>query len=382
MTFADHSAQAAPRQTSLATALLAANIRYWPTVAPLVGRELRRWKRHAQAIPDGDLKELALDKLAGEHFNAQVAATLATLAPLRRRASVTRAIVAYQVLYDYLDGLTEQPVPGHLQSNLCLYRAFTDALADADADIDYYEHHPASGDGGYMRALSSTVRASLARLPGAAAMLPTAQASAQRCAEAQATVHASPADEPTSLVRWAEEQATDTPFGWREWLAGTVSCVLCVHALIAAAADPRSTRDHAFALDDAYLPIAALSTMLDGLVDWRSDRAGGETPWLLSRYEREGDLLQSLVDTAGCASARSRALPRAAHHLMTMHGVIAYYASSPAAAEPHAKPAIERLRLELGPTFAETVAVMRAWRVCKRVAASLRPTTRQATALG
>jgi hypothetical protein len=368
MTVADHPT----------TALLAANLRYWPTVAPLTGRELRRWARRAEAIPDGALKALALDKLAGEHFNAQVAATLATLAPLRHRSAVTEAIVAYQVMYDYLDGLTEQPVPEHLRSNLCLYRAFTDALEDSGPPaVDYFARHPSPGDGGYLQDLARAVRDSLAHLPATAAVRPTAKASAQRCAQSQARVHAAGLADPPSLAAWAQAQAQSFPLSWREWLAGAVSCVLGVHALFAAAADRDCTPELALALDQAYLPVAALSTMLDGVVDWRSDRAGGETPWLLSLYERHSDLPQPLVDTAAYAATQARRLPRAAHHLMTMNGVIAYYASAPAAAEPHARPAVEALRRELGATLAQAITVMRAWRACKRVSTSRLLTARR-----
>lgn len=361
----------APRKPSLTWALLVANLRYWPTVAPLVHRELCHWRVQAETIPDRDLRALALAKLADEHFNAQVASTLATLAPLRHRATVTRAIVAYQVIYDYLDGLTEQSVPQHLHSNLCLYRAFTDAVAGAESNVDYYDCHPQQGDGGYLRTLSHTVKDNVARLPAVTGIRESAYLSARRCAEAQARVHAAGAGDPSVLIAWAEEQAGGTSLGWPEWLAGAMSCVLSVHALIAAAADRATVPQHAVALDDAYLPIAGLSTMLDGLVDWRSDRATGQTSWLLSHCQDHAHLIRLLRRTATAAATRARTLPHAPHHVMTMTGVVAYYASSPAAAEPHARPAVEHMRRALGTTLTQTLAVMRAWRALKRISGSL-----------
>ena len=59
-------------------ALVVANIRFWPTVAPLVSAQLKRWERRARVIDDPVLKKLALQKLRDERFNAEVAATLAT----------------------------------------------------------------------------------------------------------------------------------------------------------------------------------------------------------------------------------------------------------------------------------------------------------------
>ena len=72
-------------------ALALANVRYWPTVAPLAQRELRRWEQPAREVADPQLRALAFEKLTQERFNAEVAATLATLAPRTRRAESVRA---------------------------------------------------------------------------------------------------------------------------------------------------------------------------------------------------------------------------------------------------------------------------------------------------
>lgn len=346
-----------------------ANLRYWPTIAPLVGKELRRWQSQASEIPDPGLKALALAKLRDEHFNAQVAATLATLAPVQRRPTATAAIVACQVMYDYLDGLTEQPVPEHLQSNQLLYSALSDAVTiGAEPNTDYYRLHPLQGDDGYLQALSRTVNDRLTQLPAAHAIDRVAAAAARRCGQAQSRVHATGDGDPTHLTEWAAEQAEaeKTPLGWREWLAGAVSCVLGVHALIAAAANRATAASHALALDEAYLPIAALSTMLDSLIDWHKDQDADATPWLLSHYQH-ANLAPSLTRTARYATLKAQKLPHAAHHIMTMNGVAAYYTSSPAASEAHAKPAVEQLHRELGTTLKPTLKIMRAWRTAKRL---------------
>ncbi len=106
-----------------ALALALANARYWPTVAPVVRRELERWRGRAQAIPDPELRALALSKLSGERFNAEVAATLATLAPRAHRRDAVEAIVALEVLFDHLDGRTEQPLRGPSRRGRAAVRA-------------------------------------------------------------------------------------------------------------------------------------------------------------------------------------------------------------------------------------------------------------------
>jgi tetraprenyl-beta-curcumene synthase len=124
-------------------ALLSANARYWSTVHPRVRRQLRCWQGRARLIPAPTLRALALSKLEGERFNTEVAATLATLAPPHRRPRAIEAIVALQVMYDYLDGLSEQPAPDPLDSSRNLFAAFGDALALVpSAPADYYRSHP------------------------------------------------------------------------------------------------------------------------------------------------------------------------------------------------------------------------------------------------
>src|SRR5664280_188788 len=140
-------------------ALACANLRYWPTVAPVVHRELRRWETHAARIGDSALSELAGEKLREERFNAEVAATLATLAPRRGRATATRAIVALELLFDYLDGRTELPSPDPLAEGERLFTAFRDAVdpgarsqsVSATANGDDAD----TPDGAYLRALSA-----------------------------------------------------------------------------------------------------------------------------------------------------------------------------------------------------------------------------------
>src|ERR1700690_834612 len=85
-------------------ALAVANARFWPPVLGEPQRELGRSEALAASIADPALRALALGKLAEERFNAEVAATLATLAPRPRRTGAIRGIVALEVLFDYLDG--------------------------------------------------------------------------------------------------------------------------------------------------------------------------------------------------------------------------------------------------------------------------------------
>jgi len=390
---------------SAGLALAVANARYWTSVAPLARAQLAHWEARARAIPDPALRALALEKLQSERFNAEVAATLATLAPRSRRARAVEAIVSLEVAYDYLDGLTEQPAADPLRSGRRLSMALTDALGAAGAQTagaqtegsrtegsqtegsqtegsrtegsrteespagDYFREHP-SDDGGYLAELSATTRAALAALPAWSAVSETARASAARCVEAQVRVHAAPATGGARLEEWARAQAAGTDLGWREYIAGAVSSVLGVHALIAAAADARTTPAQAAAIEGAYMSIAALSTMLDGAIDYERDSACGEA-WYVRLYDSRADLTDSVLATIVDARARVRTLPRAAHHTITLAGVAAYYTSAPRARRGLAAPLARRVNDELGPSMAPTLAVMRAWRGAKTLRRAL-----------
>jgi len=359
-------------------ALVLANARYWPTVAPLVRGELRRWERRAQAINDRCLRALALEKLHEERFNAEVAATLATLAPSAHRKHVVEAIVALELLYDYLDGLTEQPSPDPLLDGNCLFQAFADAIdPSAEGGRDYYRHHPRSDDGGYLDALSGAVRVAVARLPAASAIAEAAQRSTARCAQAQIHIHAASHVGTAQLEAWARSEAAGTELDWRELLAGAASSVLAVHALIAAAADHRTTPMDAIEIEAAYLSTCVLITVLDSLVDDDQDVKAGK-PGFIRLYGDCDLLAQTLARVAGQAARQARTVPNAAHHVMTLVGVVAYYTSAPGARSELARPVAGHLRGELQPLIVPTLTIMRAWRLAKRVRGSWQRTRTRA----
>jgi tetraprenyl-beta-curcumene synthase len=347
-------------------ALVLANARYWSSVAPLTRVHIAHWERRAQAVADPRLKALATEKLSDERFNVEVAATFATLAPRATRAHVVKAIVAAQIAYDYLDVLGEQP-PDKLR---------------------------ATDDGGYLLEMVDTVTQALERLPAAATLAAVMQRVLQRCGEAQTLIHAAVRDGDAELQRWAtreaaasatgRDQATDgldrpgvgrsghgwaehgrSRLGWPAYLAGASAGVLALHALIAAAADRHTTLADAEAIDAAYLRIGAL-TMLDSLNDREQDLAMGERGYI-RHYEDREQLAEGLAVVAHEAAAQVRALPHAAHHTMALLGVVAYYGSAPAAHSPLVAPVTARLRTELGPLMAPTLAIMRAWRLAKKV---------------
>lgn len=395
-------------------ALLLANVRYWSTVAPIVRGELRRWERHARAIEDPELRALALAKLRGEGFHAEAAAMLATLTPRAHRRDAVEAIVALELLFDYLDGLTERPSADPLSDGERLFGALTDALSVGSANnrnkpalsghLPTQRDDLRSADGGYLEELSSTVSSALGRLPATGAITQVARRTAVRSGQAQTRMHATAELGTEQVEEWARHEAKGTGLQWRELLAGAASSVLVLHALIAAAADPGTTPEEAGEIESAYLSTCVLLTLLDGLVDHEEDTqvgngspAGGEggpageigdghdgippttggilslaSLGYLSFYEDRDELAQTLSAATQRAAAQMRALPNGPHHAMTLVGVVAHYTSDPGARGELAAPIVERLQRQLTPLASPTLALMRGWRLAKRVRAGNR----------
>jgi len=316
---------------------------------------------------------------------------LATLAPRAHRGDVVEAIVALELLFDYLDGLTERPSADPLGDGERLFEAYTDAIA-VGTDSNSHEPGPEHGDrahrearplqdgddghrkdsrredGGYLEALSVSVRVALARLPAAGAIAQVARASAARGAQAQVRMHAAPRLGAGQVEQWARSEAEGTGLQWRELLAGAASSVLAIHALIAAAADPRTTPEEAGKIASAYLSTCVLLTLLDGLVDHEQDTRADGTGRLgyISFYKDRDELSQTLTRAAQRGASRTRALRSGPHHTMTLVGVVAYYTSAPGAGSRLAAPLAKRLQRQLAPLISPTLLLMRAWRLAKR----------------
>jgi tetraprenyl-beta-curcumene synthase len=370
-----------PLHARAGMALLRTNLRYWSTVAPVVRGELKRWRARAETITDAHLRGLALRRLDGERLNAEAGAMLATLAPRPHRARAVKAIVALELLFDYLDALTEQPSADPLREGERLFSAYTGAVDQAPQGAQDHDGRRARADGDYLNELSGAVRVALAQLPARAAVAHAARAVAARSAEAQIRMHATPRLGSTQLEQWARSAATQTPFGWRETLAGAASSVLALHALIAAAADPQTTPEQAGDIDAAYLSICVVLTLLDGLVDHVED-SNSEHSSYIGLYRDREELASAMSEACERAARQTQALPDASTHLIMLVGVVAYQTTAPGARSELAQPIAARLQTELRPLITPTLWVMRTWRLARRLQARPHGTAAQAEERG
>lgn len=349
------SKRTSPKRDILA--LLNAAVLYWLTIYPRARRELGRWRLQAQAIPDLTLREQALMKLTAERLNPEAAAFFAILAPRRHRPRLVRLMVAYQLMYDYLDAINEQHGATRLENGFQLHRALTHAIAIADAPIDYYRHHPQRHDGGYLQTLIDTCATELRSLPSTGAIMPRLLLAARRCGEAQSRNHAVLSDGTLQLRAWSVAQAPDSGYLWWELSAAGISC-LSIHALFAAAACI-TTLQEAERIDQAYFPsICAISALLDSLIDLPRDR-GTTNHSFADHYpssEHAADRFERIAREAHTLTGELRHHRR---HRIILNGIASFYLSAPEAWASFAAPVTRRVTHSLGSLTTPILAVMR-----------------------
>lgn len=128
----------------------------------------------------------------------------------------------------------------------------------------------------YLAALVAACQGRLTALPSYDSVEPALRRAARRCGEGQSHTHAVAAESPQPLRDWAVKEPAPLGYEWWEVAAGASSSV-AIHALIAAAADPRTDAEEAELIDAAYFPpIGALTVLLDDLVDREEDAASGQ----------------------------------------------------------------------------------------------------------
>jgi hypothetical protein len=139
--------------------------RYWLRIFPCARVELNFWRRHAQQIPDRVLRLAALEALQTKSDVLEGAVAFAVFVPWPACMDVVQAITAFEIAFDYLDNVVELPNPDPILNSRSLCQALHAMVQPHLIHPDYYEHHLASDDGGYLEALVDRCRAALAKLP-------------------------------------------------------------------------------------------------------------------------------------------------------------------------------------------------------------------------
>jgi tetraprenyl-beta-curcumene synthase len=348
------------RQDRSVRLFLDAARRYWVDVFPVVRAAQRRFLARAETIPDPLLRADALTSHRDKGSNSEGLAALAILAPRKHRGAVARSLVAYQLILDYLDGVSERPGTDPLANGLNLHRAFEVALDPEAGEADYYALAVADGDGGYLAELIRTCREPLLDLPSYPAVRDALLRQAGLCRESQALNHALKFTAvEAELDEWSERTAAkvglDLGFEWWELIAAAAASSLCVGALLALAANPNVDAEDARRVELAYFPWASgLNALLDSLVDLDEDP---EEASHLRRYESWEHAAERLRGIAIGARQRVAKLPDGRLHEAILAAMGSLYLVHEEAWSPGREPLAIAVYGALGPLARPSMAV-------------------------
>src|SRR3954447_20384721 len=331
MSYPDATVLAPARRTprlGAARLFVSAAAAYWFEVFPEVRRNQQRLRVLAESIPN---PELRADALAAHHdkgSSSEGLAAMAVLAPRAHRAQLAQALVAYQLMLDYLDGVSERPCGDPLANGLALHRAFEAALDPDAKHPDYYAFAVSRDDRGYLHELVETARRSLAELPSYRTIQGSLLRQARLGRESQALNHAlafTPVQE--RIEEWAATTAADADLGpgfeWWELIAAAAASSLCIGALLALAATPDADEAEARAVEAAYFPWASgLNALLDSLIDLDEDP---EDASHLRRYRSREHAAERLTAIAAGARRRVSQLPNGELHEAILAAMGALY---------------------------------------------------------
>ncbi|HEY5343005.1 MAG TPA: DUF2600 family protein [Solirubrobacteraceae bacterium] len=338
-----------------------------------VAREVAGWRERAAAIPDPELRADALEALARKRGSIDGAA-LFWILPHKRNHDLLGVLVAYEVLADYLDCVSERGAGRGIENGRQLHLALVEALdlnPPTPTISDYYRYHSSGEDGGYARALVSRCRSGCERLPSYEAVKPFLMRAAAQSGVLGLNHEPDPARREALLKEWADQTAhhpaDPADKHWYERAAGSSSWVTVLAMLALAARPTRAVDETVDSIEvartyDAYTQwVAPTGAMLDSFADIAEDRASGDHsyvahyPSMDMATERIGELMRE-------SRREIRELPGAARHSVVLSSMIAFFLSKDSARSPELRSSARELRRAGGPLVELLLPVLRLWR--------------------
>jgi len=326
-----------------ARALAAVIVRYLTAIQPHASRELARWRQHALAIPDPRLRPHVLHPFDADK-SAVGAALFAVLAPWRQQPALVRILIAYVLLWSYVDVRTERDP----RADPRLYDALLAGLREPTRDEDDF------ADDVYLTALLAVCRHGCARLPSWRAVAPSAWQLADDGRTVQAINHGPASHAPSHLRAWAEPRGG----AWPEACAAA-SSPLAIHALMALAAHPGVEPAAARATVTAYKPVSALGMLCDHLIDHADDEIS-RTHSYLSQLGPASARAAALRDLATRAAVGVRRLHDGERHVVILSAMAAMFLSRRSPTTPVDSATASAILEAIGPPAPQLRAVLHA----------------------
>jgi cytochrome P450 len=337
---------------------------------PTVGREIAHWRRLATRIPSAALREDALDALARKRGQSEGAALFSIL-PRKRNRSYLRLLVAYQIIWDYLDSISERSASAGLANGRQLHLALIDALDPGGPIRDYYRYSPWREDG-YLGGLVAACRECCEQLPSYDRVRALVLRDAARARVLALNHEPDPERRDAALRRWAQEEFPDGhEASWYE-LTGAASAGLAAFALIALACEPSCSDTEIARTHAAYYPWAsAVACMLDSYADQTEDAASGDHSYIAHYPTPELAISGTCRLVRRCLS-ELHTLNNGEAHVLIACSMLALYLSKDTARSAGMRTRSSRIARAGGSLTRALLPVLRLWRIAHGLRSDLR----------
>lgn len=350
----------APLTSSQLRALTVAAGRQLAWGSRVAARQVRAWRAKAGAIPDPPIRRDALDSLARKRGHIEGAA-LFSIIPHARSKDLVRLLVAYQILFDFLDGVNERSASA--VNGVQLHLALVDALDPGTPRADYLEHHPWHDDGGYLAALVEVCRAMCGRLPGYPRVRELVLGEA-RALRVLALNHISNSTVREAALRgWCSGVASGRrDVTWYELAAGGSSS-LAIHTLLALASEPGCARIDLTDVRRRYAcVISVMGTMLDSYADQVEDEDSGDHSYV-AYYPTPRARLARLETLIRRSFEEALLLPDGERHALIVACMVAMYLSKDSSRSYELRGTSASLAAAGGSLTGLLVPALRMWRI-------------------
>jgi tetraprenyl-beta-curcumene synthase len=351
-----------PLRASQVGALVAVTARELMWGRAAVSREIRRWRNEAERIPDPHLRADALDVLTRKRGNTDGAALFWTLTR-RRDLGLLKLLVAHELIWDFLDNVSERGAHIGQRNGRQLHLAIVDSLDPARPVSDYYRFHPWHDDGGYLRALVEVCRAGVDRLPSYQVVQAAAIREARRAAVQSINHETEPLRRDRELRAWARREYPGRQLVcWFE-LSAAASAPLVIYALLALAAAPSASAREVADTYAVYFPWVSLAVvMLDSYADRQDDAATGAHSYF-AHYASNEQAIARLRESILEAARGALRLPNGERHAVLVACMTAMYLSKDSARSPELNASTRDLVHAGGSLTRLLLPILRTWRV-------------------
>jgi tetraprenyl-beta-curcumene synthase len=290
--------------------------------------------------------------------------------PRSRNLTYLRLLVAYQIIWDYLDSVSERGASYGVANGRRLHLALVDALDPGGSTRDYYALGPWRDDAGYLQGLVDTCRECCANLPSFQRVRPIVLRDAMRAQVLALNHDPEPGRRDRALREWAtREFGHEHDATWWE-LTGAASAGLAAFALLALACEANPAEREIARTHAAYFPWAsAVACMLDSYADQVEDAANSNHSYL-AHYRTRNAAVLGICRLMRRSLCELHSLEHSEKHMVIVCSMVALYLSKDSARTGAMCASSELIARAGGSLSRALIPVLRLWRTAYQLTSS------------